>query len=317
MKQKIDIDCLPNEIISYIDKQLGTTGSHRQNLLASCHRFFDVIHPDYIISILLKAVVSGKQDVAENIVRKYPYLLVERGDVTDLAGRCFKQISPLEYLMWSLDVQHTLPALIDIISSTSDESPVIFMSSMEQYKSLFNNGISFTMGGVRFKERHYNIQPLLQSMDEYMNRYGRISYFISISSWIKKIGNLQRTLPAHFLQHLSNPEQSFSNISSPQEERLVRTEIFYNLLTRRNELIFYRGALNAHLGTHLALIRAEHPQFCMGLGGESAPNIEMVSKDQDWLAMMFEKRLKTFKNLKTELPIWFNLAMSSDLSHSI
>lgn len=79
-------------------------------------RFFDKEdRKDRIGQALLRHTIRGNQDTVVAILKRYPELLLYRGDVFDLSGRFFKKVTAFELALWALDVHFMVPAMLSCL----------------------------------------------------------------------------------------------------------------------------------------------------------------------------------------------------------
>ena len=140
---------------------------------------------------LLSLVAQGRQDEAEVMIEKDPRLLLERGDVTDGAGRTFTHITALQTAVWALDA-HMWTMMLPYFDQINARC-----SAGDQLRLLEQTG---TAHG-----RHFDFKPLLDAYGAYLARP-------SAESWCRGVGVAQRALPDHVIQEYTTPDRPFKPV---------------------------------------------------------------------------------------------------------
>ena len=163
------------------------TTQDQVSLFSTCkalHEKSELIKP---INKLLSLVARGEQDKAEAMIRKNPELLLQSGDITDGAGRNFKNITPLQYAVWALDA-HMWTMMLPLFSDA-----VHIDAAADQLQALEEKG---TAHG-----RHFDFKPLLDA-------YAAFLANPSDETW-RRVGEAQGLLPDHVLQEFMTPDRPF------------------------------------------------------------------------------------------------------------
>jgi serine/threonine protein kinase len=155
---------------------------------------------------LLRFVAEGEQDKAEELIKKDKNLLLHTGNVTDLSGREFKQITAFQYALWALDwhmwkmIQKYLPE--------------------EQQREQF--GALETKGTAHGK--HFSFQPLIGALQVYVDNAEEVwNYDQRVRNhWCKVVGGAQREVPAHVVNEYCREDRSFDPCPAFTEEKLPR-----------------------------------------------------------------------------------------------
>ena len=137
---------------------------------------------------LLSLVASGEQAKAEELIARDPEILLQAGDVTDGAERCFTGITALQYAVWALDA-HMWTMILPYFDRINARA-----SAGEQLRALEEKG---TAHG-----RHFDFKPLLDA-------YKAFERSPSEESWIRGVGGAQRLLPDHVVQEYTTPDRPF------------------------------------------------------------------------------------------------------------
>lgn len=123
--------------------------SHVQ--LASKAFFFDDSRKNRLGQALLSHVIKGNQDTVVAMLRRYPKLLLYRGNVVDYSGREFKNVAALELATWALDVRYMAPAMLKCVTDNEarqDYSRELAAELQEQFDNVVKEGggVNYTIG---------------------------------------------------------------------------------------------------------------------------------------------------------------------------
>ena len=249
----------------------------------------DQIRNKTITKKLLTAVAYGMESkevnvnpepkdlFAEDLLKKSPEFLLERGDITDWGGRTFKNITAFEYALWAKDFK-MLEMMARCIPQTS-EGDEIRAALLEQYNQVkapiyAGGGLTYSLtydqpcqdaNGIPIKdaagvwqtipvteihtENHFDVTPLLTAFQDYDTNFNTRTWPQRDACWIKIIGTLQRLLPIHLLQRYCEPDTPFYPL--PEFTGVFkRTTQFYNLLSRSQQAL-----LSSSLSTDFSLFR--------------------------------------------------------------
>ena len=93
---------LPTAILQHT--LFGYLGPDEANILARASTpFAKSCQKQFIVARLLEHVVKGEQDEAKKMLEEDRSLLLQKGNVKDLSGREFYQITAFQYALWALD----------------------------------------------------------------------------------------------------------------------------------------------------------------------------------------------------------------------
>ena len=173
---------LMNVMVSFL------TLKERVALLKTCKSLRKDVGRKVRVDSLLSLVAQGGQDEAEAMIEKDPSLLLERGDVTDGAGRPFRGITALQYAVWALDA-HMWTMILPYFDGLSAPG-----SAGDQLRHLEKKG---TAHG-----RHFDFKPLLDAYAAYLANP-------SEETWCRGVGGAQRLLPDHFWQEYTTSDRPF------------------------------------------------------------------------------------------------------------
>jgi hypothetical protein len=165
-----------------------------------------VVVDEKALGQLLKCVAEGEQDQAEALIKKDSKLLLAAGNVTDLSGRSFNNITAFQYALWAMDyhmwtmIQQHLPA----------------EAQAEQYHVLESKG---TAHG-----KYFDLQPLLDALKTYVDNASKWNYDQrAVDQWCKKVGGAQKLLPAHVVNEYCRPDRPFDPCPTEWATKLPRT----------------------------------------------------------------------------------------------
>jgi len=164
------------------------------------------INPQYLAKFL-KHIGFGEQDEAEAMLKENRDLALIPGDLTDCAGRQFKQITGFQYTVWALD-WHMWEMLRKYIPNEKDAK---------------NQLIRLETGAwIREHGPQVNLQNLINSLQKYINYFHKWNDKQLVSHWCQQVGGAQLMLPAHVINEYSRPDRAFSPCPSFQESNLPR-----------------------------------------------------------------------------------------------
>ncbi|WP_165476674.1 hypothetical protein [Legionella adelaidensis] len=188
---------------------------------------------------------------AKELLQKSPKFLLERGDVTDWAGRTFKNITAFEYALWAKDFK-MIEMMLHCIPE-SEAGDAIRETLLEQYKQVTTpvdagGGLTYTHTYDRpnldalgipdgtttsvteeHTENHFDVTPLCVAYQDYNTNFNTLTRPQRDAYWAKLIGKLQRLLPVHILQRYCDPNTPFY---PPQfDGEFKRSTNFYNYVT--------------------------------------------------------------------------------------
>lgn len=224
MKQKIDptnLNNMPTELINHIGEEFNT----KKVLFRVNKRFYNFFQPQIQLQLtikLLEHVVKGEQDEAEVMIMTNPALLLLKGDVTDLSGRTFKNVSALQLALWALDVRYMAPMMLNCLSNY-DKGEEIRLTLCAQFGEMDENGLVYELGGEPYCTPCYDFN-LTTILENFYNQCNNNFNLLGCKSyWCDVVRKEQLLVPAHIAQHYCDPEQSFESGSSFQKEKFTRS----------------------------------------------------------------------------------------------
>lgn len=178
---------------------------------------------------LLKAVAHGDEAEAIKLIKKNPDLLLQRSDVTDLSGRTFQDITAFEYAYWAQDVRYMIPAMFQAVFRSSllpEQKKIIYNEVISQHRAF--DEITYELNGIRHQERHYSFESYLQKLETFDRVQHQVTTPVRKKLWCEMVGEAQRMLPVHFVQHFCDPTITWpvSDKYEFQQPELTRTISF-------------------------------------------------------------------------------------------
>jgi hypothetical protein len=232
-----------------------------------------------IVSKLLLCVAHGDQDKVEKLLKEIPSReghpgspakpewLLARGDVTDLSGRVFKNITAFEYALWAMDT-HMIRMMLDSLPK-DEKGEAVRVKLLEQYELAVMTlppigGVEYTFKGTRHRENHFNFEPLRAALKTYIEQYISWSEAQIAAHWCTVVGGAQADVPMHVAQEYCQPTRSFDPTPQFNEtEKLSRgMPKIYNYLSG-NEEGWWPGLsqVNNRLGVGFGIFRGRTPAW--------------------------------------------------------
>jgi len=279
---------------------------------------------------ILYHVALGEQEKAEAILRelkddkiKLAKLLSQKNNVTDLSGRTFQRITPLQYSLWALD-RHMWTMLL--IYLPEDKAAL-------QLKELENLGITYVRAKsidnkpevLIKKERHFDFSALISALEDYINNF---EYYrgnnILADTWRQKVGLAQRYIPVHVANEYCRADRSFAPTPGFNDRTLPRvlkfnyndwpfnfSDWFSDQVIFEEIPLFGKVYVNAALGQKCAIFRGkekfaqviseEPPASRSGFSNLFCVNKADANIDLHAIKSLRNKRIYEYKSLKTML----------------
>jgi len=178
---------------------------------------------------LLRCVVTGQQAAAQALLVKDSKLLLLAGDIKDLSGRVWRNVTALQLALWARD-WHMWRMLLQYLS---------FQAALTQCQELEEKG---TGHGSSF-----NMKPFLQDL-KYFSSNKWYSEDGADDYWSGHVGPEQTALPVHVANEYCHPTRAFNPLPDFKDAQLPRTLQLFSLT-------FY--AYDKHAGG--GITRAGHP----------------------------------------------------------
>lgn len=269
-KQKVTINNLPTND----PRQLISTSSYWHNKYQA--------EQETLVS--LEMIAHGKQDEAEILLKRKPWLLSNAGSVKDINGRIFPRITAFQYAIWALDSQHMAQMILRCIPE-GELGDNIRIDLLQQLATLKEKGVEYTFEGNKVTgEKHFDCQPLFDA-------YNTLKTDDKTINWLK-VGVEQSKIPAHFRHEMCNPEQALKE-NGFTNNKLKRSLAFYNFTTFKND------TWDEHLsdlGKTFAIERSAAPKQAFGAG-----NVTNLEVDAEALARLHSVRLANVEEIHNML----------------
>ncbi len=136
--------------IHHVDEFLSQT--EKSNVQQASRAFFhDDTRKNRLGRALLSHVIKGNQDTVVAMLKRYPELLLYRGNVVDYSGREFKNVTAFELATWALDVRHMAPAMLKCLTENEDGknySKELVPELQQQFDNVVkeDGGVNYTIG---------------------------------------------------------------------------------------------------------------------------------------------------------------------------
>jgi hypothetical protein len=141
----------------------------------------------------LSLIAEGEQDVAEAMLKDMPELALFSGNVTDLSGRTFKNITGFQYAVWALD-SHMWEMIRKYLPKEA---------AREQVKSLK------TGSWVAQHGEYASWQNLIDALDGVIKLCEQNEWDAADEKWKRDVGDAQLLLPVHVVNQYCHPNRSF------------------------------------------------------------------------------------------------------------
>jgi hypothetical protein len=234
---------------------------------------------------LVEHLVQGEQDQLEAIFKKFPNSLIEEITIQDKSGRRFFNISPWQYILWSLDTRYMAPILLKCLPS-NDEGE-IRLNLENQTKILKEKGISYTLKGSIFNESYYNF-GIIDVLTNYLNNYNSRTPNERDSYWNNVVREEELLVPAHVAQHYCG-NQSFYPTPGFDTNNFHRSLSFFNWMTKKPDSWY---------SSNLALFRGAEDGATPSLKGPRPPSIKA---DLEAMKKLHDQRMKDLTLLLEQL----------------
>ena len=223
----------------------------KASLAQTSKSHYFLFKPQITATKLLRHVAFGEQELAENMVRNDPGLLLAPSPVTDYSGRRFPKVRAYELAWWYMDTH-----MCRMLESHMDNG--IRSEMLKCVDAIEQHGLRYEQRGVVVEHsKHFDFSPLKRALEDYIQGYANWDASGNIqemtSAWMR-VGREQSGLPAHALNEYLRPDRSFFPTPAFDEKTLPRTLMFYNYSTIANEALFSPGSRDC-LGVDFALMR--------------------------------------------------------------
>lgn len=158
----------------------------------------EVIAEPYTLDSLLTHVARGEESFVKLILDKNPSLVLQKGRVTDYAGRTFPSITAFQYALWAYD-RHMWNLILQYLSN---------QAAYQQLIDLETNGTPYG--------NFYNFQELLNALTN-----------TTPTQFNTLVGKAERNVPMHVVNEFLQTKHSFYPTPTFTDLTLTRTN--YNV----------------------------------------------------------------------------------------
>lgn len=262
--------------------------------------------PAFQSRLFLLNVAHGKQNEARQQVEENPALLLATGRFTDYSGRTFN-CTAYEYAYWAKD-KH----MCRMLEAHMDEQTKAVM--LERIDAIEQNGLTYEQNGEIKNSKHFDLGPLIQALQDYVDGFGANSAGINSyaeahalkASW-GMVGLAQRDLPVHVVNEYCRSDQSFKGSSTFNEDNLQRTLEYSNVTTEgyRHEATWFPLVTSGSfvLGVEFAITSASDSYKFNGIGttGFCIASNEDAINDLEAVRRLEEVRTADLSNSRANL----------------
>lgn len=226
----------------------------KQNLAATSNNGYRLFHGEPLVNKLLYAIVTGNQDKAERMIKKYPELLTKEGCVTDYNGNSYR-VKPFAIARWLGDVRYMCPMMLRCLPQ-NEEGERIRLDLVEQEKMVREQGLTYRLksGEIRVDQKPFDYSELIIALQTYIANYDNWTDDQREAHWCKVVGLAQRNLPVHVVAHYCDPEVPFYPTLDFNKARRPQCLDFYNGLTGKSEFWFAPVSDTQGLGVNFGIV---------------------------------------------------------------
>ncbi len=294
-------DELPKEIKYEIARLLPTTDYTNLSMTAKSNSPFfsknQYLNQGYKVRKLLHHVVRGNHEAVITMLENNPSLMCIRGQVKDLSGREFFNMSGFEYCLWALD-KHMWTKMLACVPKTQ-EGEQIMAVLRKQYQTIKEHGVTYTLHRVTEHympdtitktEKHFDFKgTIIKELQDYADNHDD-------KQWRTGAGGSQRLLPAHVVHEYCsdtpfNPLPDFTT-------QPVSSKEFYNFVSNSKES-WYR--VGSKLGVDFGVYKSSWALFCVCRCVAGRAPSGVVRADLNAIKALYEVRTNDFLALEEEL----------------
>ncbi|HDV5711241.1 TPA: hypothetical protein RJD49_002982, partial [Legionella pneumophila] len=193
------------------------------------------IRPDLRIEVLFTLAGLGAQEEMKAILIKHPEDLLVSHRLRDISGAEFPSITLLQHAIWTKDVRYMANMFLDCLPQ-NEQGEKIRVALEQQFKEHMDKGVVYQLKGVEHKERHFNLQLLINELKIYAENYQKWTEKEREWHWCTKIGGEQQRVPAIIRHHYCDPDESFWDNHSFKKLQLNRSLEIYNWVAGQVQL---------------------------------------------------------------------------------
>lgn len=252
---------------------------------------------DKIVQIeLFKLTGVAEQDKIEQLLKKYPELLLSSVPLKDISGIELvidgkKGITIFQHAIWAKDVRYMCNMLLDCLPKTQ-KGEEIRQKLVEQCNELMEKGVVYKLNAQTHREKQFSLKPLIDALQTYVKDSKNWK-----SHWCTAVGLAQTLLPANVRQHYCDPEEPFENpnFRKPKFKRCLE---FYNYLG--NKMESWDSSL-ARLGISFGITRGQRGCALAGVPRNQRQSVPLALLDLAALTDFDKVRTEDLKLLIQKL----------------
>lgn len=240
-----------------------------------------------LVNTLLTRITMGEQYATERLLKISPELMLEKTTFTDRMDRTFSNISAFEWVLWGWDTRYMVNMMLNCLPN-DDKGSKLVTELKKQYACHQKNGITYILDGKTINEKHFDFSVLIDALKTY--KASRDSWALPECKkyWCTVIGNAQRFLPVHIMQHYCDPTIPFYPPPKFDAKQFVRILSFSNYINNK-DLMTWEEIMQSDgqvVGVNLGVAR-----HCAGHAVTASWFHSGVAQcDHDALSALFEKR---------------------------
>ena len=191
----------------------------------SCDTLNKFVEDQKLVAKLLKHVGRGEQELAIEMVKKNPKLLLKKGKLTDYAGKVFDTITAFQYAVWALD-RHMWEAFLPYLTKDN------ICGQLQELENNHQNGQVYDFNHLVKALENYSAMVCTFSPDS--NRIARLWEVVSIE---------QNNVPAHVANEFCREDRNspFKKIPDFKETILPRSLKVNKLLDPKSNISWYKS----------------------------------------------------------------------------
>ena len=105
--------------------------------------------------------------------------------------------------------------MTELVPEASSSSSTFFPAELKP------RGLSYTQSGKSHQSLHFDFNPLINELDDYVKQFYSRNLDERNDAWLKKVGGAQ---PAHLAQEYCHPDRNFEQLS--KDKRLLNEKPF-------------------------------------------------------------------------------------------
>lgn len=212
---------LPDELTGYILSRLQEP-EDLSSVALTCKYFNNIANSVRIqqttdfVKLILAHVSQGEYAKAKYFLKYCPEMMIAKAELEESCGRYFENISPFQYMLWSLDVNDMWEMMKSCIPDGAAGNE-LKRELLEQYYDVKENGLTYTVkqrtdtlfshrdiAACKVGESHYDFLSLINDLEQYKENFNKWGYMEKHKFWYEEVGVKQEFLPIHVLTHYNN-----------------------------------------------------------------------------------------------------------------